>query len=353
MHNIYKKLAVGPGSAYNDLSMIRPIQILSTGVALPKRIVTADETDKRLGMKPGWTVAKSQVQRRYFASAQGDESSPGLAAQAAQNAASKINLDLTSVDMIVLGTASPEQAIPSTAVFLQKALGLNQTGVMSFDVNSTCLSFLTALDVASSLLVTHQKKRALVVSVDIPSITLNWNDPETASLFGDAAAAMIIEHNPQAHSKILKTKMQTFSEGSELCRIRAGGLATFPLTSVVNLDHYRFEMDGPRVFKLATRKLDEFFDDFVGDFGFKSIADFDLIVPHQASGLALAMLQKRYSIPDSKLVRVIEKYGNTVSTSIPLAFDSAFNEGRIQRGQKILLVGTSAGISLGAMALQF
>jgi 3-oxoacyl-[acyl-carrier-protein] synthase III len=346
-------LAVGPGSAYDDSSMSRAIQIVATGVALPKRQVTAQETDTRLNLKPGWSASKSQVLTRYFATAQGDESSSGLAAQAARNAAQKSAIDLKTVDMIIVGSASPEQAIPSTAVFVQRALGLEETGVMCFDVNSTCLSFLTALDVASSLLVTHQKRRALVLSVDIPSLTLNWSDPETASLFGDAGAAMIIEHNAHTSSKILKSKMKTFSEGAELCRIQGAGSANFPVNGVVNQDHYRFEMDGPRVFKLATRKLDEFFDDFVADLGLKGIADFDLIVPHQASGLALSMLQKRYGISDAKIVRVIERFGNTVSTSIPLAFDCALNEGRIHRGQKILLVGTSAGISLGAMALQY
>lgn len=331
---------------------VRHISIAGTGKYLPDRIVLSQDLDKTLKKTNGWVQSKSGVAKRHFANP--DETTSFMAAQAAKQALETAKILPESLDCIIGACGVMEQPIPCTAVLVQKQLRLQGYGIPAFDINSTCLSFLSAFDMASYMIDSGRFNHILIVSSDIPSLGLDWNHMESCTIFGDGAAAVILSRETDGkNTKIISSRMETYSEGSTYCQIQAGGTKLHPSRFKEDLNKYAlFEMDGKAAYKLTASVIDGFMDRLFQDTGF-GLDDIDVVIPHQASWLSMHHLCKRLGIPEEKLIDIFSTHGNQVAASIPTAVHEAFSSQRIQYGDKILIIGTAAGISLGGMILEY
>lgn len=325
------------------------VKIAGLGQYLPKQIILSSELDLKLNLKAGSVQKKSGLISRHFASPH--ETTSYMGAQAALHAIKHAGISLTDIDVIISACGATEQPIPCTAILIQKELGLEGSGVPCFDINSTCLSFLTAVDIASYIIEGGRFQRALIISSDIPSLGINWKDMETCTIFGDGAAACVLERSTGSH-RIIATHMQSHSEGSEYCRLEAGGTRIPPAQP---FDHERyglFHMDGKKVFKLASQIVDEAHNTLFKKAGL-TIKDIDWIIPHQASLLAMHHIKKRLKVPTEKMVDIYATHGNQMAASMPSALAHHVHANKIERGQLLYLIGTGAGLSAAGMILEY
>ena len=318
---------------------------MATGKALPSQRITNETLSHMLGKPPSHIFKKSGVRERHFAS--DNESQSQLGAAALSNALQQAHLKPSDIDLLIGACGVPEQALPSTACFIAEQAGL-QPGTAAFDINASCLSFLTALRLAASLLGSSSYRRIAIVSCDLPSRGVNWNDPEASLIFGDGAAAVILE-NGQDTQGIRAFRFETYPAGRTFCEIRAGGTQCNPRMGAIPED-YLFRMDGRAVFKMATQVIPGFLKTLMLDVegGVNSI---DLVIPHQASHLGMAHAARKLQLPESRIVNIYENHGNQVAASIPTALHEAITSGRAKPGSRLLLMGTAAGLSLGGLVL--
>lgn len=328
----------------------RPLRVLATGMAVPARAVSAAEVDARGGFPSGWTAQYSGVLTRYFADG---ETASQLGAQAVQQALVKAGLTLQDLDAIICVSGTMQQPIPCNAALLAAELGPDTGGQRTFDINSTCLGFLTGLDVVSAQLAAGCYRRAVIVAADLASAGLDWTERESCSILGDGAAAVIVESgNTEGNTAgVLGAAFATWPEGAGLTEIKGGGsgLPASRWTPERAAD-FLFHMDGRGVFRLAADRLPGFVDQWFTQLGL-GWEDFDLIIPHQASLSSLGLLQRRLGIPAERFLIYAQEYGNTIAASIPMGLHLAMESGRAKAGQRVLMIGTSAGFSLGAVAL--
>lgn len=331
---------------------IRKVKIYGTGKYLPGRPISDLEMDERLGTAPGWTRRMTDVQSRHFAGPQDTASRMG--AKAALDALQAANLRFADLDCVVSASGTKEQALPCSAVFIQRAMGMEQSGVAAFDIDSTCLSFLTALDAMSCMIAAGRYRYVLIVSSEIASVGLDWRHKESAALFGDGAAAVVIGPSEDGEpSGIVGASLRTFAEGAPYSEIRAGGTKHHPNgPTPAQPDDYLFRMDGPAIFKMASRLLPDFTDELLQAVGTK-MTDFKAVIPHQGSAMAVRLLRKKLGISEKQLVYITPDHGNTIAASIPMGLHEAIRTGRIGRGDRVLLIGTAAGLTLGGLVLDY
>lgn len=335
--------------------MNRAVKILATGKYLPPNPVTGADLEARMGLEPGWVERRSGVAVRYFAKG---ETASQMGAKAAERALEAAGLAYEDLDAIVGASGTQEQAIPCGAALVQRALGKGGSGTPAFDVNSTCLSFVTALDTVSYMIAAGRYNRVLLVSSEIASVALDWKERESATILGDGAAAVIVERaGPGDGAKIVCARMETLGDHAELTQTRGGGTKHHPRGYDGDLAAYSeeycvFEMDGKGVFKLSANVLPGFVARTLADGGL-AIDDLDLVIPHQASPAALWLMQRRLGVPAEKWMVIAHDHGNTVAASIPLALHEAVAQGRLKRGMRVMLLGTSAGFSMGALVLDY
>lgn len=325
-----------------------PVRIAGLGHYLPQRRVFSEELEPILGVPRGWVAGRTGVLERRYA---GGETAAYQAAQAAQMALEQSRTKLEEIDLIVGASSTPQQAIPCTAALVQRELGAPDGGSTCFDLNATCLSFMFALVNAGQLLASGAYRKALVFSSELASTSLNLKEPESAALFGDAAAAAVLERSEDP-SSILGFQFATFSSGATATELKGGGTLHHPNTTRDTPELNLFHMNGPAIFKHASRAMPDFINRFFGQVGW-TVADVDLLVPHQASGPAVQMLSRQLGFSQEQLYYNLPCRGNCVAASIPLALSEAYQEGRLLRGHRVLLAGTAAGLTLGAVGLVF
>jgi 3-oxoacyl-[acyl-carrier-protein] synthase-3 len=245
-----------------------------------------------------------------------------------------------------------EQAIPCNAALIQEQLGLLHSGIPSFDVNSTCLSFITALDMISYAIDCGRYENVLLVSSEISSVGLNWSQAESSILFGDGAVAVILSKS-QDSSGILNSHMETYSAGSHLSEIRGGGTKIHPrVYDDQTKEDFLFDMDGKAIFKLSYKLLPSFLEKLFSPINL-SLQDLHMVIPHQASASAMKIIRKKLGVDEARFMNIIENYGNMIAASIPMALHEAVKQGRVKRGDTIMLLGTSAGLSIGGIVLEY
>lgn len=328
---------------------VRKVKISGTGKFLPTKKVTAEEMDEKLHVKQGWVYKKSGVHTRYFVTT---ETASYMGAQAGKRAMDSAGLTSADIDCIVCTSGTVEQAIPCTASLIQKELGEEYAGIPCFDVNSTCLSFVTGFDLLSTLVAAGTYKHVLLIASEVASVGLNWSHKESASLFGDGAAAVIISKTEDADaSHIICSNMETYSDGAELSQIRGGGTKVHP-RDTQGIEPYLFEMDGRAIYKLTAKVLPSFVDSLL-EMSSMKMEDFDIVVTHQASAMAMRLMAKKLGISHEQLMYILPNYGNMIAASIPLAIHEAITQNQLKRGDKVLILGTSAGLSLGGMVLEY
>lgn len=318
-----------------------PVKILGTGAYLPSRLVTSEDLEQELGYPVGTFAKASGVRKRYYAT---HETSSEMGMIAAEQALIAAKLDKSEIDAIISVSGVPQQSIPTNAALIHRKLGMK--GTVAFDINSTCLSFLTGLFCMGHLIAQGVYRHVLLVSSDIASGGLNPQDPKTASLFGDGAAACIL--GPSETGGIIASHFETRSEHGDACQCESGG-TLLALKDDIPTERRYFRMNGPRLFKAAMPPLLQMINRMTGESG----RGVDLFIPHQASPLALDLLQKKLGVPDSQFMHIVRDHGNMIATSIPFTLHRAIAEGKLQRGNRALLLGSAAGLTIGGILLEY
>jgi len=326
----------------------RAVRIAGFGTFLPERRVSSSEFDTRWGREDGWTVRTTGVVERRYVRSETTEQMAAAAGRLAMDAAGVTDAD---VDMVIAAAASPRQLIPCTAAFVHRELGLPEGRSVCFDVDATCLSWLVALDIAANFVVAGRARVVLIVTSETASGSLNPDEPESSALFGDAAVASILMPSTTA-SRISHVTFETHSSGADLAELTGGGTRHHPNDPETRPEMNMFRMQGPAIFKMAHRVMPPFLERFLQGAG-ASRDLFDAVVPHQASRIALSAVSGRWGFRPEQVITNLAMRGNCIAASIPLAFAEAVSSGRINRGDRLLLLGAGAGLTLGAMDLHF
>lgn len=326
-----------------------PLKIIGLGRYLPKRVVPSSELEAMCGLSAGWVERRNGVRERRWVT---DETSSFMSAQAALEALDEAKLKPNQLDLIINASGTAEQAIPDTGALIQRQLGLGKSGIPAMTVHNTCLSFITGMDVAGNYLQSGRYKNILIASCDVSSCGINPKEPESASLVGDAAAAVVVTRSGEGESSIIHhVHLKTYGEGAYLTAIMGGGSARHPRFPNHNPDDDLFHMDGPAVLRMVRGIAEDFLEELYPGLS-KSLVDIDIVVPHQASKVGLLMLE-RFGWPKARIMQTLEWLGNCVAASIPATLYQAVRDGNIKRGHKVLIAGTGAGLSIGGLVLTF
>lgn len=328
-----------------------PMILAGLGAYAPREQRSSQALDLVFGQPPGWTEAQFGIAARGVAAP--DETTSMMGAEAARRALATAGWADGDFDVLIGACAVMEQPIPGTSVLIQQALGLGRSGVWAFDVNQTCLSFATALDVAAMGFETGRFRRALIVSSDIASAGLDWAIPAAAAIFGDGAAAVCVEAGSDPDGPgLLARGFETYGEGKDLATLRSGGTR-------IRIEHgldalsegARFHMDAFGIFKAAARALPALIDRVLGEAGLTR-ESVDLVVGHQASAPGLEHIRRLMGGDPDRVIDIFATHGNQIAASLPTALVEARGRGLLGLGQTVLLLGTAAGISAAAMVLR-
>tara|TARA_B110000438_G_scaffold160272_1_gene153488 strand:- start:2036 stop:3001 length:966 start_codon:yes stop_codon:yes gene_type:complete len=318
------------------------LKITGFGHYLPSKIETSDELSKKINKPSDWIISKTGVQERRISDIDVDL----MGAKAA-----KIALDGKVPDLILNASGVGKQVIPDTSVFIQKELGFE--GIPSFSIHATCLSFLVALHTAANFISQSTYKKILIVSSDRGTRGRNFNEPESAALLGDAAAAILVEPALENEdSGILDFSMKTWPKGSHLTEVRGGGTNLHPHDKETKFDDNLFSMNGPMIYKMARKTVYNQIQEDLKNNNLK-IDDINLLVPHQASGLAVKAYSKFGGFKEDRVVNIIDKTGNCVAASLPLALSLAYSDNRFKKGDIIYFIGTGAGLSVASCLFRY
>ncbi|MGO2462921.1 MAG: 3-oxoacyl-[acyl-carrier-protein] synthase III C-terminal domain-containing protein [Serratia proteamaculans] len=322
-----------------------PLKVIATGAALPPNRVDSSTLDSLLRKPPGYVEKRSGISYRFHAA--DDASQAELAVAALQDAITRGRLEAQTIDLLISASAISVQALPCTAAHILKVAGL-APGTAGFDINSSCVSFISAMQVAAGLLNAGTYRRIAIVSADLASRGIDWDHEESSLIFGDGAACAIVERG-DGTSGILASLVETYPEGSELCEIRAGGTRRNPRAGMNNSD-FLFHMQGKKLFRQASALIEDYLARLLAASGL-TLAQIATVVPHQASHLSLEHMRKRLHVSAEVLVDIYRYHGNQVAASIPTALHAAVTSGRFNPGKPVMLIGTAAGLSLAGMVL--
>ncbi|HYV88954.1 MAG TPA: beta-ketoacyl-ACP synthase III [Candidatus Polarisedimenticolia bacterium] len=322
--------------------MIRSV-LRGTGSALPERCVTNAELSERVETSDEWIVGRTGIRMRYIA---GDgETTATLATAAARRALEAAGLIPSDIDLIVLATATPDQTFPASATLVQAALGIDDC--VAFDVAAVCSGFLYALTVADNMLRGGAARRALVIGSETFSRILDWEDRTTCVLFGDGAGAVVLERQEVSDADgpgILANRLHADGRHNSLLYVD-GGPST---TGTVG----KLRMKGQEVFRHAVMNLSSVLQEAL-DAAAITIEQIDWVVPHQANARILDATARKLGLERERVVVTVDQHANTSAASVPLALDVAIRDGRIARGDIVVLEAMGGGFTWGASVLRF
>ncbi|MBP7488585.1 MULTISPECIES: beta-ketoacyl-ACP synthase III [Azospira] len=316
-------------------------KITGVGSYLPAQAVSNDDLVARgVDTSDEWIATRTGIRNRHLA--EPGQTSSDLGFEAARRAMEMAGVDAAELDLIIVATSTPDFIFPSTACLLQSKLG--NKGATCFDVQAVCAGFVYALSIAEKFVRSGSHKKALVVGAEVFSRILDWNDRGTCVLFGDGAGAVVLEASDAPG--ILATALH--ADGSH------HGILSVPgnVAGGAVIGDPFLRMDGQAVFKFAVRVLADVAAETCAAAGVAT-SDVDWLVPHQANLRIIDSTGKKLGIPSDKVVVTVDRHGNTSAASVPLALDTAVRDGRIQRGQKVLLEGVGGGFTWGAVLFQF
>ena len=327
--------------------MNQNFQILGTGSYLPGKGVSAAEIEQRTGLETGWIDQHTAVKTRYECVA--PDSLRSMAKKAIERCLENAKTDWNQIDLVIDCSTSLHQPIPCNAATILSLFGDATANATGFDVHGTCLGFLLGLNVANSLLAHGQYQRILLVASEATLKAANWKEPESASLLGDGAAAMLIGRSTPRDGFLFEH--ETFSEHYNECSVRGGGheLPVFEYSDE-NQDCYKFQMSGPKLFRTAMNRLPamvkrmmERMEDDVQEL---------LVIPHQASPKAVELIRRRLGYSEDQFINVAADYGNMAAASISFVIDHLRRNQMCQQNDQVLLLGTSAGYSQAGLIFQ-
>ncbi|WP_426692840.1 beta-ketoacyl-ACP synthase III [Sphingomonas sediminicola] len=313
--------------------------VIGTGSALPKRRVDNEELARQVDTSDQWIVERTGIRSRYIAGE--GETTASLATDAARAALENAGIESAEVDLIVLATATPDQTFPSSATKVQAALGINDC--VAFDVHAVCTGFLYAVSVADAMIRGGTGRTALVIGAETFSRILDWEDRTTCVLFGDGAGALVLRAE-EGERGILATKLHADGRHNDLLFVD-GGPST---TGTVG----KLRMKGREVFRHAVVNLADVLNEVLTATDLKA-EDVDWVVPHQANARILDATAKKLGLPSEKVVVTVDRHANTSAASVPLALDTAVKDGRIKRGDIVVLEAMGGGFTWGAAVLRY
>ncbi|WP_414901531.1 beta-ketoacyl-ACP synthase III [Sphingomonas flavalba] len=314
--------------------------ILGTGSALPRRCVSNAELAETIDTTDAWIVERTGIRFRYIAGE--GETTATLATDAARRALAAAGIAADAIDLIVLATATPDQTFPATATKVQAALGIDDC--VAFDVQAVCSGFLYALSVADSMIRTGAARTALVIGAETFSRILDWEDRGTCVLFGDGAGAVVLGAEQGGDRGILATRLHADGRHNELLYVDGGPSTTETVGKV--------RMKGREVFRHAVVNLASVMNEVLEEAGISPDA-IDWLVPHQANARILDATARKLGLPPEKVVMTVDRHANTSAASVPLALDTAVTDGRIRRGDLVVLEAMGGGFTWGASVLRY
>jgi 3-oxoacyl-[acyl-carrier-protein] synthase-3 len=323
------------------------VEIVSTGRYLPERVLTNAELEKMVDTSDAWIVERTGIRERRIAPPEMGAAEMG--ARAARIAMDRAGVHPGEIDVIVLATATPDRLLPSTGCDMQALLGA--TNAAAYDVSAACSGFLYALQLGEGHIAAGRAEIALVVATEKMTGIVDWTDRQTCVLFGDGAGAVVLRKGGDGGG-VLSTFIRSDGTLAELLWRPAGGVRVPMDASVLDERSHLVRMAGREVFKAAVRSMAEAADQALMKAGLTG-SDVDLLVPHQANIRIIEATAKYANIPLEKVFINIDKYGNMSSATIPVALDEALEQGRIRRGDHILMVAFGAGFTWGSSVLRW
>lgn len=315
-------------------------RIQATGSYLPEHTLTNRDLEQMVETSHEWIVARTGIHERHIAA--DGETTSDLALQAARQAIEAAAIQPNDIDLIIVATTTPDVVFPSTACLLQEKLGIRNGGA-AFDIQAVCSGFIYALSAAEKFVVSGQSNCALVLGAETFSRITDWTDRSNCILWGDGAGAVIV--TPSEAPGILSTHLHADGAYRQLLHVPAG-------PSVGYADPTHICMEGNAVFKVAVKTLDAIVDETLAANGLQK-SDVDWLVPHQANIRIIQATAKKLGMDMARVVQTIEKHGNTSAASIPLALDTAVRDGRIRRGEKVLMEAFGAGFTWGSVLMEW
>lgn len=324
-------------------------KILGTGSYLPEKLLTNKDIEKLVETTSDWIVERTGIRERHIAP-EGQNNSD-LCVQAARRALEMAGLKPTDLDMILVATVSGDQTMPSTACVVQNKLGCRD--IFALDVTAACSGFIYGLTIAHQFIQTGMYKNILVIGAEVLSRIVDYTDRNTCILFGDGAGAAILGRTPEGEpSQILTSHLHADGSLGNLLELPASGTA-IPLThEAIDKRLHLVKMQGKEVFKNAVRTMTVCAQEALESSGVDK-DHVDWMIPHQANLRITDSVAKHFEIPKEKVIINLERTGNTSAATIPIALDEAVRDGRVQRGQTVLMVAFGAGLTSGSLMMKF
>jgi len=321
------------------VAVIRSV-IRGIGSYLPKRIITNAEMSKLVDTSDEWITERTGIKQRHIAADGEFTSDLGIAA--AKQALIRSGIDPIDVDLVICATSTPDRTFPSTAVRIQHGLGVTKGA--AFDIQAVCSGFIYALATADNFLKAGQSRRALVIGAETFSRIIDWEDRSTCVLFGDGAGAVLLEAQPQTGSRedrgILASRIRSDGRYEDMLYVDGGP------SSTQTVGHLR--MNGREVFRHAVQKISGVIEETLVMTGYTA-DEIDLFVPHQANARILDGIGKKLGVASGKVVKTLDRHGNTSAASIPLALNYAFEEQRLGEGKLVLMEAMGGGFTWGSV----
>jgi 3-oxoacyl-[acyl-carrier-protein] synthase-3 len=315
-------------------------RITGTGSYLPQKVLSNHDLEKMVDTNDQWIQERTGIKKRHIIAE--DETTTDLAFNAAEKAIEAAGIENTEIDLIIVATTTPTRIFPSTASLVQERLGIS--GCPAFDLQAVCTGFVYALTVADKFIKSGSAKNALIIGAESLSRIVDWNDRNTCVLFGDGAGAVLLQASEE--TGILSTHIHSDGKYNALLSVPTG-----PGSIDTDAKPY-IEMQGNDVFKIAVRTLSSIADETLLANNL-SKKDIDWLIPHQANIRIITATAKKLGIPMDQVVVTVDEHGNTSAASIPLALDVAVRDGRIQRGETLLLEAFGGGFTWGSVLLNF
>lgn len=327
-------------------------EFIATGFHVPPRVVTNDELSRLMDTSDEWITQRTGIKQRHWV--EPGTTCSALAAEATKMALTRADLRATDLDCIIFATATPDHFFPGNGVFLQRLLGL--TDIPALDVRNQCTGFVYGLSVADAWIRSGQYKRVLLVGAEIqsPGLDPSTEGRDTAVIFGDGAGVAILGPTEDAKRGVLSTHLFSDGRAAEKLWMDGPGLSHVPWVSAEMIadGRARITMEGREVFKSATTKMPDSVHQALKQNGLTT-ADIKLLIPHQANLRISEMVQKQLGLRDDQVFNNIQKYGNTTAASIPIALHEALDEGRLARGDLLMLTAFGSGFTWGSAAVRW
>ncbi len=344
------EIPTAAGRGTSPASKLKPlgIRIAGTGRYLPERILDNRHFEQRLDTTDGWIRERTGILQRHIVSAGETTATMGVAA--AREAIADANLTLEDIDMVIVATITPDAVLPSTACFVQKELGMRP--VPAFDLMAACSGFIYGLINAAFLLQFGHYRNILLIGAETMTSITDYEDRATCILFGDAAAAAVLSPSPDADGPaLLHFQMCAEGSGDSLLFVPAGGCRLRTSRMTVDEKLHYVKMNGREVYKRAVKRNLELVDRTLSETGIKA-EDIALVIPHQSNLRIIESARLRLGLPKERVFTNIERCGNTSAASIPLGLDECLKNGRIKRGDLVLLIGFGAGFTWASALLR-